>query len=163
MLGSRSVGLSGQTGQHGTASRRAEDVAAPLAGTMADIDHVNILLVDDQPSKLLAYEAVLKDLDANLVKASSAREAFDYLLKNDVAVILVDVFMPELDGFQLANMVRDHPRFEKTAIIFISAVYLSEMDRLRGYESGAVDYVPVPVVPEILWAKVKVFLELYRK
>ena len=71
--------------------------------------------------------------------------------------------MPELDGFQLASMIRDHPRFEKTAIIFISAIYLSEIDRLRGHESGAVDYVPVPVLPEILRAKIKVFLELYRK
>ncbi len=124
---------------------------------------VNVLLVDDQPAKLLTYEEILKDLDATLVKASSAQEAFHFLLRNDVAVILVDVYMPELDGFQLASMIRDHPRFEKTAIIFISAIYLSELDRLRGYESGAVDYVPVPVVPEILRAKIKVFLELYRK
>ena len=105
----------------------------------------------------------MKNLDATLLKASSAQEAFHYLLNNDVAVILVDVYMPELDGFQLASMIRDHPRFEKTAIIFISAICLSELDRLRGYESGAVDYVPVPVVPEILRAKIKVFLELYRK
>jgi PAS domain S-box-containing protein len=130
---------------------------------MSEAEKVNILLVDDQPAKLLTYEAILKDLDATLIKASSAQEAFDYLLRNDVAVILVDVYMPELDGFQLASMVRDQPRFQKTAIIFISAIYLSELDRLRGYESGAVDYVPVPVVPEILIAKVKVFVELYRK
>ena len=130
---------------------------------MMSDEQVNILLVDDQPAKLLTYEEILKDLDATLVKASSAQEAFHYLLHNDVAVILVDVYMPELDGFQLASMIRDHPRFEKTAIIFISAIYLSEIDRLRGYESGAVDYVPVPVVPEILRAKIKVFLELYRK
>jgi len=126
-------------------------------------DEVKILLVDDQPAKLLTYEEILKNLDATLLKASSAQEAFHYLLNNDVAVILVDVYMPELDGFQLASMIRDHPRFEKTAIIFISAICLSELDRLRGYESGAVDYVPVPVVPEILRAKIKVFLELYRK
>lgn len=124
---------------------------------------VNILLVDDQPSKLLTYEAILQDLDENLVAVNSAREAFDQLLRNDFAVVLVDVCMPELDGYQLASMIRDHPRFEKTAIIFISAIYLSELDRLRGYESGAVDYVPVPVVPEILRAKVKIFVELYRK
>lgn len=130
---------------------------------MAENRKANILLVDDQPAKLLTYEEILKDLDATLVKASSAQEAFHYLLGNDVAVILVDVCMPELDGFQLASMIREHPRFEKTAIIFISAIYLSELDRLRGYESGAVDYVPVPVVPEILRAKVRVFLELYRK
>src|SRR6202167_6091912 len=124
---------------------------------------VNILLVDDLPEKLLAYEVILRDLGENLVKASSAREALQFLLKNDVAVVLVDVCMPELDGFQLAAMLRDHPRFHKTAIIFISAVLLNDVDRLRGYEMGAVDYVPVPVGPELLRAKVKVFAELYRK
>src|SRR5207253_4768508 len=87
----------------------------------------------------------------------------EHLLKTDVAVLLVDVCMPELDGFELAEMVRDHPRFEKTAIIFVSAVQITEFDRLRGYAAGAVDYVPVPVVPEVLRAKVKVFAELYRK
>ena len=71
--------------------------------------------------------------------------------------------MPELDGFELAAMIRQHPRFQKTAIIFVSAVLLTDLDRLRGYESGAVDYVPVPVVPEILRAKVSVFVDLYRK
>jgi PAS domain S-box-containing protein len=126
-------------------------------------DKVNILLVDDQPGKLLSYEAVLKDLDENLVKANSAREALEHMLKIEVAVILLDVAMPELDGFQLAEMIRDHPRFQKTAIIFISAIQVDEVDRLRGYEIGAVDYVPVPVVPEVLRAKVRVFLELYRK
>jgi len=126
-------------------------------------DKVNVLLVDDLPEKLLAYEVILQDLGENLVKASSAREALQFLLKNDVAVVLVDVCMPELDGFQLAAMLRDHPRFRKTAIIFISAVLLTDVDRLRGYEMGAVDYVPVPVVPEVLRAKVKVFAELYRK
>ena len=85
------------------------------------------------------------------------------LLKNEVAVVLVDVCMPELDGFELAAMIREHPRFQKTAIIFISAIQVSDLDRLRGYEMGAVDYVPVPVVPEVLRAKVKVFSELYRK
>ena len=126
-------------------------------------DTVNILLVDDQPAKLLSYEVILRDLSENLIKASSGREALEYLLKSEIAVILVDVCMPDLDGFQLAAMIREHPRFQKTAIIFISAIHLSDMDRLRGYEMGAVDYVPVPVVPEVLRAKVKVFAELYRK
>ncbi len=130
---------------------------------MAEKSRVKILLVDDQPGKLLTYEAVLKELDEELIKASSAQEAFNQLLRNDFAVVLIDVCMPEFDGYQLAAMIRDHPRFEKTPLIFISAVYLSEIDRLRGYESGAVDYVPVPVVPEILRAKVKVFVELHRK
>ena len=130
---------------------------------MTDQDKVNILLVDDQPAKLLAYEVILKDLGENLIAASSGREALEILLKNEIAVILVDVCMPELDGFELAAMIREHPRFQKTAMIFISAIQVSDIDRLRGYEMGAVDYVPVPVVPEVLRAKIKVFAELYRK
>ncbi len=130
---------------------------------MMDHEKVNILLVDDQPAKLLAYEVILKELGENLVVASSGREALEYLLKNEVAVILVDVCMPKLDGFELAAMIREHPRFQKTAMIFISAIQVSDIDRLRGYEMGAVDYVPVPVVPEVLRAKIKVFAELYRK
>jgi len=130
---------------------------------MMDQEKVNILLVDDQPAKLLAYEVILKDLGENLVSAASGREALEFLLKNDVAIILVDVCMPELDGFELAAMIREHPRFQKTAMIFISAIQVSDIDRLRGYEMGAVDYVPVPVVPEVLRAKIKVFAELYHK
>jgi PAS domain S-box-containing protein len=126
-------------------------------------DKVNVLLVDDQPDKLLAYEVILHELRENLVKTSSAREALQFLLKNDVAVVLVDVCMPELDGFELAAMLREHPRFRETAIIFISAIHLTDVDRLRGYAMGAVDYVPVPVIPDVLRAKVKVFVELYRK
>ena len=128
-----------------------------------DHEKVNILLVDDQPAKLLAYEVILKELGENLVVAASGREALEFLLKNEVAIILVDVCMPELDGFELAAMIREHPRFQKTAMIFISAIQVSDFDRLRGYEMGAVDYVPVPVVPEVLRAKIRVFAELYRK
>jgi signal transduction histidine kinase/ActR/RegA family two-component response regulator len=126
-------------------------------------EKVNILLVDDQPSKLLSYEAILADLGENLLAAGSASEAFERLLKNEVAVLLIDVCMPELDGFQLASMIREHPRFQKTAIIFVSAIQVADFDLLRGYEAGAVDYVPVPVEPELLRAKVRVFAELYRK
>ena len=128
-----------------------------------DHEKVNILLVDDQPAKLLAYEVILRELGENLVVAASGREALEYLLKNEVAVILVEVCMPELDGFELAAMIREHPRFQKTAMIFISAIQVSELDRLRGYEMGAVDYVPVPVIPAVLRAKIRVFAELYRK
>jgi signal transduction histidine kinase len=124
---------------------------------------VNILLVDDQPGKLLGYEAILGELDENLIKAASGREALEYLLKNDIAVVLVDVNMPGMDGFELADMIRQHPRFEETAMIFISAVHLTDLDRLRGYERGGVDYISVPVIPELLRAKVKVFAELHRK
>jgi PAS domain S-box-containing protein len=130
---------------------------------MTPDDKVNILLVDDQAGKLLSYEVILRELGENLIKATSGREALEHLLKNEIAVVLVDVCMPDLDGFQLAAMIREHPRFQKTAMIFISAIHLSDMDRLRGYEMGAVDYVPIPVIPEVLRAKVKVFAELYRK
>lgn len=126
-------------------------------------DVVNILLVDDQQAKLLSHEVVLEGIGENLLKASSAREAFECLLRNEIAVILIDVCMPELDGFELAAMIRDHPRFQRTAIIFVSAVMNANMDQLRGYQLGAVDFVPVPVVPELLRAKVKVFVDLYRK
>jgi CheY-like chemotaxis protein len=123
-----------------------------MDGAMKTHEKVNILLVDDQPAKLLSYQAILEELGENLITANSAREAFEQLLKLDVAVILTDVCMPELDGFQLATMLREHPRFESTAIIFVSAILMSEPDLVRGYETGAVDYVSVPIIPEILRA-----------
>src|SRR6202166_1414496 len=106
---------------------------------MGNKEKVNILMVDDQPAKLLSYEVMLGALGENLIKANSAKEALELLLKTDVAVVLMDVSMPELDGFQLAAMIRQHPRFQRTAIIF------------------------VPVVPELLRAKVRVFADLHRK
>jgi two-component system CheB/CheR fusion protein len=124
---------------------------------------VNILLVDDQPGKLLSYEAMLGSLGENLIRANSGDEALQQLLKTDIAVVLMDVCMPDVDGFEVAAMIRKHPRFQKTAIIHVSAVNLSDVDRLKGYDSGAVDYVSVPVVPEVLRAKVRVFADLYRK
>jgi PAS domain S-box-containing protein len=124
---------------------------------------VNILMVDDQPGKLLSYEVMLDPLGENLIKANSAKQALEILLKTDVAVVLMDVSMPELDGFQLAAMIRQHPRFQRTAIIFISAVHLTDLDQLKGYEHGAVDYISVPVVQELLRAKVRVFADLHRK
>src|SRR6185436_2489779 len=113
-----------------------------MSGTTR-VNRVNILLVDDQPAKLLTYESILSELGENLLTASSATEALDTLLRTEIAVVLVDVCMPDLDGYELALM--------------------TDLDRLRGYESGGVDYVPVPVVPEILRAKVSVFADLYRK
>jgi signal transduction histidine kinase len=124
---------------------------------------VNILLVDDQPAKLMSYEAILQGLQENLIKANSGKEALDHLLRTDIAVVLVDVCMPELDGFELAAMIRSHPRYEKTAIILVSGVLVEDVDRLKGYDSGAVDYISVPVVPELLRAKVSVFADLFRK
>ncbi len=106
---------------------------------------------------------ILSELGENLIKAGSANEALEQLLKNDVAVVLIDVCMPDLDGFELAAMIREHPRFQKMAIIFVSAIQVTDLDLLRGYAAGAVDYVPVPVVPDLLRAKVRVFAELYRK
>ena len=130
---------------------------------MSPQDRLNILLVDDQPAKLLSYETILEDLGENLIKANSARDALEKLVRHRIAVILIDVCMPELDGFELARMIRDHPRYQTTAIIFVSAVQVTDLDLLRGYEQGAVDYVPVPVTPGLLRAKVRVFADLYRK
>lgn len=130
---------------------------------MTDNEKVNILMVDDQPGKLLTYEAILAELGENLIKASNAAQALEVLLRTDVAVVLMDVSMPELDGFELADLIRQHPRFQKTAIIFISGVHLSESDTITGYQRGAVDYISVPVVPEVLRAKISIFVELHRK
>jgi PAS domain S-box-containing protein len=130
---------------------------------MRERDRANILMVDDQAGKLLSYEAILSELGENLIKARSAREAMEQLLRNDVAVVLMDVSMPEINGFELADMMHRHPRFQKTAIIFISAVHLSDPDRIKGYQSGAVDYLSVPIVPDLLRAKVSVFVDLHRK
>lgn len=130
---------------------------------MSGHERVNILMVDDQPGKLLTYESILSELHENLITARSGREALNHLLKTDIAVVLMDVSMPELDGFELADMIRQHPRFQKTAIIFISAVHLTDLDQLKAYERGAVDYISVPIVPELLRAKVSVFADLHRK
>jgi signal transduction histidine kinase len=124
---------------------------------------VNILMVDDEPGKLLSYEVMLGDLGENLIKANSGREALELLLKNDVAVVLTDVSMPRMNGFELADIIRQHPRFQQTPILFISAVLLTDLDRLKAYQVGAVDYISVPIVPELLRAKVSVFVELHRR
>src|SRR3569832_342435 len=99
---------------------------------------VNILMVDDQPAKLLSYEVILSELGENLIKATSASEALSLLLKNDIAVVLMDVSMPDLDGFELADVIRQHPRFQKTAIIFISGVHLFVSVFFLGFCCGAV-------------------------
>jgi len=128
-----------------------------------DSEQVNILMVDDQPSKLLSYEVILEELGENLIKATSANEALEHLLKKDIGIVLTDVSMPDIDGFDLAEMIRQHPRFQRTAIIFISGVHLTDVDRVKGYRQGAVDYITVPVIPELLRAKVSIFAELHRK
>ena len=126
-------------------------------------EKINILMVDDQPGKLLTYEAMLGELGENLIKAHSGMEGLEHLLKTDVAVVLMDVSMPGLDGFETAQMIHDHPRFQNTPIIFISGIHMTDLDRLKGYQHGAVDYLSVPVVPELLRAKVRVFADLHRK
>lgn len=130
---------------------------------MALKNPVNILLVDDQPAKLLSYEAILEGLGENLIRANSGQEALEILLKTDIAVVLVDVCMPGFDGFELASMIRSHPRFQRTAIILVSGVLTGDAHRLKGYDSGAVDYLSVPIIPEILRAKVAVFAKLFRQ
>jgi signal transduction histidine kinase len=130
---------------------------------MRDHEPINILMVDDQPGKLLTYEAILSELGENLLTARSAREALVHLLATDISFILIDVNMPELDGFELAKLIREHPRYQQTAIIFISAVHLTHLDQLKGYAHGAVDYITAPIIPELLRAKVRVFADLYRK
>jgi signal transduction histidine kinase len=124
---------------------------------------VSILLVDDQPSRLLTYESILAGLGQNLVSARSGLEALDKLMRQEFAVVLMDVSMPDMDGFEAARLIHEHPRFEKTPIIFVTGVHVSELDRLTGYKVGAVDYVSIPVVPEILRSKVAVLVELYLK
>ena len=124
---------------------------------------INILMVDDQPGKLLAYEVMLGELGENLIKASSGMEALEHLLKTDFALVLMDVSMPGMDGFETAQMIHEHPRFQNTPIVFVSGIHVTDLDRLKGYQHGAADYVSVPVVPELLRAKVRVFVDLHRK
>ena len=126
-------------------------------------EKVNILIVDDRPDKLLAHEVLLAELDQNLVRATSGTEALRCLLKQDFAVILLDVNMPGMDGFETASLIRQRPRSETTPIIFISAVNDTENHVSRGYSLGAVDYILTPVVPEILRAKINVFVDLFKK
>src|SRR5215469_11473639 len=131
--------------------------------TMTLDGRVNILLVDDQPARLLTYESILSELGQNLVRAHSGREALEKLMREEFAVVLLDVSMPDIDGFETAELIHAHPRFEKTPIIFVTGIHISELDSLRGYKAGAVDYVSIPVVPEILRSKVAVLVELYCK
>ncbi len=128
---------------------------------MSADEPVSILLVDDQPARLLTYEAILAPLGHRLVSAGSGIEALKLLMDSEFAVILLDVSMPDMDGFETARLVHQHPRFENTPIIFVTGVHMSELDELKGYELGAVDYVYVPVVPQILRSKVNVLVELH--
>jgi PAS domain S-box-containing protein len=126
-------------------------------------EKVNILLVDDQTSNLLALESILDDMDLNLVRAESGRGALRALLEREFAVILLDVQMPDLDGFETASLIRERDKSRGTPIIFLTALSRSETHVFRGYELGAVDYIFKPYQPEILRYKVNVFVELFRK
>jgi len=134
-----------------------------MASGMNDGDKVGILVVDDHPGQLLSHEAILRELGERLVTARSGREALQRLMDEDFAVILLDVNMPDMDGFETASLIHQHPRFEKTPIVFVTGAQPTTLDRLKGYRVGAVDYVEVPVVPEILRSKVAVFVDLNRK
>jgi two-component system, sensor histidine kinase and response regulator len=126
-------------------------------------DSVNILLVDDQPANLVALEAMLQGLGQNLVRAGSGREALKHLLTQDFAVILLDVKMPDMDGFETASLIRERDRSRDTPIIFLTAADRSQTQAVRGYAIGAVDYLVKPVVPEFVRSKVAVFVELAKK
>ena len=136
----------------------------PEAPAMEDSpDKINILLVDDRPDKLLAMQTMLEDLGENLVCVRSGNDALRQLLQRDFAVILLDVNMPGMDGFETASLIRKRQRSETTPIIFISAINDADTHVSRGYSLGAVDYILTPVVPEILRAKIAVFVDLFRK
>ena len=123
----------------------------------------SVLLVDDQPARLLTYEAILAGVGVQCVRALSGFEALEKLLVQEFAVILLDVNMPGMDGFEVARRVREHPRLERMPIIFVTGAHVSELDQLKGYEVGAIDYIPLPVVPEILRSKVALLVELHQR
>src|SRR5436190_6497515 len=126
-------------------------------------EKVNILLVDDRPDKLLAVETIIAELGQNIVKARSGQEALRHLLQTDFALILLDVNMPGLDGFETAALIRQRKKSEHTPIIFLTAISDGETHVSRGYSLGAVDYILAPVLPDVLRTKVSVFVELYKK
>jgi PAS domain S-box-containing protein len=126
-------------------------------------ERANILLVDDQPQNLLALEAILSETGDNLIKAESGKAALRACLDREFAVILLDVQMPDLDGLETASLIRQRDKSRDTPIIFLTALSRSETNMFRGYELGAVDYIFKPFHPEVLRAKVSVFVELWRK
>jgi two-component system, sensor histidine kinase and response regulator len=142
----------------------SDDSAPRPRGPAAPLDdRVNILLVDDQPANLIALEAMLQGLGQNLIKAESGREALKWLLTHEFAVILLDVKMPEMDGFETATLIRERDKSRHTPILFLTAADKSQNHAVRGYAVGAVDYLVKPVVPEFVRSKVAVFVELAKK
>jgi two-component system sensor histidine kinase/response regulator len=164
--GGQPVGRSTSVEELTPSSANELDPAAeqPTAGPFdRQTDRVNILLVDDQPANLVALEAMLQGLGQNLIKAESGREALKWLLTHDFAVILLDVKMPEMDGFETAGLIRQREKSRHTPILFLTAADNSQTQAVRGYAVGAVDYLVKPVVPEIVRSKVAVFVELAKK
>jgi len=174
------VPVSGTAGQRGSGAVApgAAAMSAPEAGAALDNaalqpsrpaappaieDRVNILLVDDQPANLVALEAMLQGLGQNLIKAESGREALKWLLTHEFAVILLDVIMPDMDGFETAALIRQRDKSRHTPILFLTAADDMRTQAVRGYEVGAVDYLVKPVVPEFVRSKVAVFVELAKK
>jgi two-component system, sensor histidine kinase and response regulator len=174
------VPVSGAAGQRGSGAAMPEPASASAAENVAALDNaapqtrspaaplaiedrVNILLVDDQPANLIALEAMLQGLGQNLIKAESGREALKRLLTEDFAVILLDVKMPEMDGFETAALIRQREKSRHTPILFLTAADNSHTQAVRGYAVGAVDYLVKPVVPEFVRSKVAVFVELAKK
>jgi signal transduction histidine kinase len=143
-------------------SEGEQQTARPPVRPSVD-DRVNILMVDDQPANLVALEAMLQGLGQNLIKAESGREALKWLLTHDFAVILLDVKMPDMDGFETATLIRERDKSRHTPILFLTAADKSQNHAVRGYAVGAVDYLVKPVVPEFVRSKVAVFVELAKK
>lgn len=131
------------------------------ATTQEAPEKVNILVVDDLPEKHVVFRTVLDELDQNIVSARSGQEALKFILEMEFAVILLDVNMPDIDGLETASLIRQYKKSAQTPIVFITA-YVDELQARRGYALGAVDYIPSPVVPEVLRSKVRVFVELFR-
>jgi PAS domain S-box-containing protein len=140
-----------------------DPVAANAHLAESEVVLPNVLLVDDQPARLLTYESILEGVGVHCVRAHSGREALDKLLRQSFAVILLDVVMPDMDGFETANLIRQHPRFEHTPIIFVTGMQATGINQLKIYEAGAIDYITIPLVPEILRSKVALLVELYKR
>lgn len=145
------------------ASAPRNDSRFENSDTEALAQKVNLLIVDDDPAKLLAHESILEGLGQNVIKARSGREALELLLKVEFAAVLLDVKLPDLDGFEVASLIRQRPSLERIPIIFITGYSTTDIDRLKGYDVGAADYLFLPVVPEILKAKVQLFVELAKQ
>src|ERR1700747_1914838 len=130
---------------------------------MSFSEKVNILLVDDRRENLVALESILKSLKENRVTASSGSEALKYLLKNEVAVILLDVEMPDMDGFQTATLIREREKTKHTPIIFLTAISKSDVHVSQGYSLGGVDYIFKPFAPDVLKSKVSAFVQMFKQ